>query len=230
MPGRTDIALIGLCGMRKCMDWRTTTFDWNQARAFLATAQTGSFSAAARTLAVAQPTIGRQVAALEQSLGVTLVERVGRGLELTAAGLELAEHVEAMGEAASRISLAAAGQSTSLEGVVRITASEVISAYLLTPVIRRIREEHPGIQLELVASNEPRDLRRREADIAVRNFRPQDPELVAVRLPDRRGSLYASTEYLARLGHPTTPAELSDAVIIAFEAIDEMIVASPPLG
>ena len=170
--------------MQKCMDWRGITFDWNQARAFLVTAREGSYSAAALALGVAQPTIGRQVAALEAELGVTLFERVGRGLTLTPAGLDLAEHVSAMGDAAMAVSRLAAGQSTSLEGIVCITASEAVSALLLPPVLAQIRAAHPRIELELVVSNEAADLRRREADIAVRNFRPTDPELIAVKVRD----------------------------------------------
>ena len=79
--------------MHLCMDWRSLHFDWNRARAFLVTAEEGSFSAAARALASTQPTIGRQVSALEEELGVTLFERIGTGLKLTASGLELLEHV-----------------------------------------------------------------------------------------------------------------------------------------
>jgi len=83
--------------MHKCMDWNSVNFDWNRARAFLVTAEEGSLSAAARALGMAQPTLGRQVDALEQELGVTLFQRVGRGLVLTPNGLELLDHVRAMG-------------------------------------------------------------------------------------------------------------------------------------
>jgi len=86
--------------MHKSMDWRSVTFDWNCARAFLVTAEEGSLSAAARALGLAQPTLGRQVAALEAELGVLLFERFGRGLQPTPAGHELLTHVRAMGEAA----------------------------------------------------------------------------------------------------------------------------------
>ena len=82
-------------------------FDWTQARAFLAAAEGGSVSAAARTLGLTQPTLGRQVAALEQALGVTLFERGGRSLALTEAGLELLDHVRTMADAANRVALAA---------------------------------------------------------------------------------------------------------------------------
>jgi molybdenum-dependent DNA-binding transcriptional regulator ModE len=73
--------------MRFRMDWRSVKFDWNRARAFLVTAEEGSLSAAARALGMAQPTLGRQVDALEEELGVVLFERVGRGLTLTPSGL-----------------------------------------------------------------------------------------------------------------------------------------------
>ena len=110
--------------MRFRMDWRSVNFDWNRARAFLVTAEEGSLSAAARALGMAQPTLGRQVDALEDELGVVLFARVGRGLTLTPSGLELLDHVRAMGEAATRVSLAAAGQSQSIEGTSCISASE----------------------------------------------------------------------------------------------------------
>ena len=230
MRGCIGIAEFRVFDMQKCMDWRAINFDWNQARAFLVTAEEGSYSAAARALGVAQPTIGRQVSALEQELGVTLFERVGRGLELTAAGMELAEQVRAMGEAAMRISLSAAGQSTSLEGVVSITASEVISAYLLPPAVAAIRAEHPGIELELAVGNDVRDLRRREADIAVRNFRPKDPELFATRLPDSCALLYAAPSYLERLGSPTRVEDLADIEIFAFDRTPMMVQGLARMG
>ena len=85
------------------MDWQNVRFDWNRARAFLVTAEEGSLSAAARALGMAQPTLGRQVEALQQELGVALFERTGRGLELTPSGLDLLEHVRTMREAAGRL-------------------------------------------------------------------------------------------------------------------------------
>ncbi|MCH7911226.1 MAG: LysR family transcriptional regulator, partial [Candidatus Hydrogenedentes bacterium] len=115
------------------MDWRSVKFDWNRARAFLVTAEEGSLSAAARALGMAQPTLGRQVDALEQELGVVLFQRVGRGLALTPSGLELLEHVRAMGAAASRVSLTSFGQSQSIEGTICIGASEIYAAILLPP-------------------------------------------------------------------------------------------------
>lgn len=201
---------ICIRAMHFCMNWQNTSFDWNRARAFLVSAEEGSFSAAARALGSSQPTLGRQVAALEAELGLALFERVGTRLVLTASGLDLVEQLRAMNEAATRVSMIAAGHAQTLEGVVRIAASEAISAYLLPPIIDDLRARHPGIQIELVVSNATSDLRRREADLAVRNFRPRGDDLVAKLIKEAsHAHLYAAPSYLARIGNPRTPAALA---------------------
>ena len=113
------------------MDWRSITFDWNRARAFLVTAEEGSLAAAARSLGMTQPTLGRQVAALEREIGLDLFTRRGRGLELTPNGIKLLEHVRQMGDAANQFSLSASGKSDVIEGEVSITASELFSTFIL---------------------------------------------------------------------------------------------------
>lgn len=204
-------------------------FDWNRARSFLAAADQGSFSAAAKALGTTQPTVGRQVAALEQELGVTLFERLGTHLELTPTGLELVEHVRTMQDAATKLSLSADGQATSVEGKVSITASEAISAFLLPPILAGLRREHPGIEIEIVASNDVRDLHRREADIAVRNFRSTQPHLIAKKVRDTSATLYATPAYLERVG-PLTKDDMSRADLFAFDRGDEMIEGLRALG
>lgn len=212
------------------MDWRTVRFDWNRARAFLVTAEEGSLSAAARALGMAQPTLGRQVDALEQELDVLLFDRVGRRLVLTEAGMDLLEHVRAMGAAASQLSLAASGASQTLEGSVVITASDVFAAHLLPPVLAELRQSHPGIDVELVATNDASDLLRREADIALRNFRPSHPDLVAKKLGDMKGRLYAAPSYLDTIGRPTDPADFGTADFIGFDRTENLIDHLRPLG
>jgi DNA-binding transcriptional LysR family regulator len=208
--------------MQICMDWRSVTFDWNRARAFLVTAEEGSLSAAAKSLGMTQPTLGRQVSALETELGVILFERSRRGLILTPSGLELLEHVRSMGEAASRVSLSAGGQAQAIEGTICITASEMASVFLLPPIIERLRRKAPGIEVEIIASNATVDLRRREADIALRNVRPTQPDLIARKVRNGRVRLYASHTYLARIGNPQTPEELNQADFIAFNSSSEL--------
>jgi DNA-binding transcriptional LysR family regulator len=212
------------------MNWRTMKFDWNRARAFLVTAEEGSLSAAARALDMAQPTLGRQVTALEEELGVALFERVGRGLVLTPSGLELVDHVRAMGEAAQRMSLAASGQAQAIEGTVSISASEVDSAFRLPRIVASLRKIAPGIDIEIVASNTESDLRLRQADIAIRNYRPTQPNLVARKIREIEGCIYATPGYLESLGNPVTPEAVSRADFIGFNRSGEFIAAMGRFG
>lgn len=204
-------------------------FDWNRARAFLMTADTGSFSAAARALGSTQPTIGRQVAALEDELGVTLFARTGTKLELTETGLALVEHVRSMGEAATRVSLSATGQVESVAGSVVITASQAIAAYLLPPILAELRRELPRIEVELVVSNEARDLRKREADIAIRNFVSKQPDLIAKKIREARAHCYASRDYLERVG-PVSLDALGELELLAFDRSSTMIDGFRAMG
>lgn len=212
------------------MDWRSVNFDWNRARAFLVTVEEGSLTAAARALGMAQPTLGRQVTALEQELGVALFERVGRGLSLTPGGLELVEHVRAMGKAAGRVSLTASGQSQSIEGMICITTTEVYAAFVLPPIVAKLRRLAPGINIEIVASNAVSDLRRREADIAIRNGRPTDPDLIARKVKDDAAQLYATPAYLDRIGRPKSVAEFSKAEFIGFDDNQPLLDGLNALG
>lgn len=221
---------ILLFDMHICMDWRSVKFDWNKARAFLVTAEEGSLSAAARALGMAQPTLGRQVDGLEQELGIVLFERVGRGLTLTPSGLELLDHVRDMGEAAGRVSLTALGQSQALEGTICISASETYAAVLLPPIIAKLRLQEPGIQVEIVVANHASDLRRREADIAIRNFRPTEPDLIAKKIGDADAVLYATPDYIVKIGNPTKPYDLRHADFVNMDHGGVMMKGLNTLG
>jgi DNA-binding transcriptional LysR family regulator len=216
--------------MHICMDWRSVKFDWNKARAFLVTAEEGSLSAAARALGMAQPTLGRQVDGLEQELGIVLFERVGRGLALTPSGLELLDHVRDMGEAAGRVSLAALGQSQALEGTICISASETYAAVLLPPIIAKLRIMEPGIKVEIVVANHASDLRRREADVAIRNFRPTEPDLIAKKIGDADAVLYATRDYIEKIGNPMKPYDLRHAEFVNMDHSGMMLKGLNTLG
>jgi DNA-binding transcriptional LysR family regulator len=176
--------------------------DWNQLKAFLETAETGSLSAAARKLGLTQPTLSRQVAAIEQRMGVTLFERVGKAMALTPTGLDLLEHARAMGAAAEALSLAATGRSQAVGGVVSVSASDAVAAYLLPPLVQRLREQEPGIAIEVISSNALSDLLRREADIAIRHVKPEQPDLIARLIREATASFYASEDWVNTHGHP----------------------------
>ncbi|CUH88165.1 D-malate degradation protein R [Phaeobacter sp. CECT 5382] len=204
--------------------------DWTHIRAFLATAETGSLSAAARQLGLTQPTLSRQVAALEAALGVLLFERLGRSLVLTDAGRELLPHGRKMVEGANGLSLAASAQVQSIEGTIRITASDVMSAFVLPPVLQRLRQQAPRLTIDVVASNDIRDLMRREADIAIRHVRPDQPELIARLVQEATAHFYAAPSYLARHGRPTSLADLARHDFVNFGDIERSIEFFGPLG
>lgn len=212
------------------MDWKNLNFDWNRARAFLVTAEEGSFSAAARALGLAQPTLSRQVDLLEAELGVALFERVGRGLALTPAGQALVQHVRAMGEAATRLSMTAFGQSDDMAGPVVITASDVHSGILLPPILEELRAAEPRIEVHLLASNQASDLLRREADIAIRNFQPTEPELIARKLRMSEARLYASPGYLERIGGISDVADMTRAQVIGMDRSGLMLGVMQQMG
>ena len=208
------------------MDWKAVDFDWNHARAFLATAELGSLSAAAKALNSSQPTLSRQVNALEKQLKVALFERVGKGLELTPSGVELAECVKSMGNAATHLSLTASGKSESLEGAVCISASENMAAYELPAIISKLRRLEPKITIEIVASNASSDLKRREADIAIRSYRPEQLDLIAKKIRDDHFYLYAAHSYLNSIASPKTLSDLNCADFIGppdFQQIISML-------
>lgn len=176
--------------------------DWNQLKAFLETAETGSLSAAARKLGLTQPTLSRQVAAIEQRMRVTLFERVGKSMALTPTGLELLEHARAMGAAAEALGLAASGRSQAVGGVVSVSATDVVAAYLLPPLVRQLHEQEPGIAIEVISDDALSDLLRREADIAVRHVKPEQPELIARLIREAEAHFYASEDWVRVHGHP----------------------------
>ena len=213
-----------------CMDWSRISFDWSRARAFLATAEEGSLSAAARALGLAQPTLGRQVDALEEELGVALFERFGRGLQLTPAGEALLPYARQMGDAAAGLAMAAFGQSGEIAGNVTISASDATAAFVLPPILRTLSQSHPEISLTVLADNSSADLMRREADIAIRNFRPKEPDLVARKVRDAVGGYYAAPAYLDPLGPITRVSDLARARFISPGPVDQLISILGPQG
>ncbi len=188
--------------------------DWNQLKAFLETAETGSLSAAARKLGLSQPTLSRQVAAIEQSMGVTLFERVGKAMALTPTGLDLLEHARAMGSAADALSLAATGRSTAVGGVVSVSATDIVAAYLLAPLVQQLREQEPGIAIEVISSNALSDLQRREADIAIRHVNPEQPDLIARLIRQASAHFYASEGWVKANGHPRKAEEAANLTFV----------------
>lgn len=190
---------------------------WDLYRCFLAVLQEGSLSAAARVLALTQPTVGRQIAALERQLGVALFTRSQTGLAPTDAALALRGHVESMHSIAASLSRVAGGLGEGVQGAVRVSASEVVGIELLPPILADLRRTHPALAVELVLSNRVQDLVQREVDIAVRMTPPQQDVLLATRVGTVSVGLYAHRDYLARRGTPASADELAGHDLVGFD-------------
>lgn len=204
--------------------------DWTLIRSFLAVAEAGSLSAAARATGISQPTLGRHIQTIEAQLQVPLFARTAQGQALTEAGQALLPSARAMQAAAAELALTAKGQSGGMEGTVRITASRVVSHVILPRVLALLREAEPGIQIDLVPSDTTENLLFGEADIALRMYRPTQADLVARHIGDLPLGLYAAKDYLDRRGRPTTPEDLMQHDFIGQDRMDQIIRVMRTLG
>jgi DNA-binding transcriptional LysR family regulator len=191
--------------------------DWHLFRAFLAVVREGSLSSAARVLGTTQPTMGRQVAALEASLGVKLFTRSLDGLSPTEAGLRLIPSAEAMAAAVEAAQRLASGEVDEERGTVRVTASEVIGSEVLPSILAEIHAVHPRISVELALSNRNEDLLRGDADIAVRMVRPTQGALVAKRIGRIDVGLYCHRRYFKGHAVPRRLEDLRQHVLIGYD-------------
>lgn len=190
---------------------------WELYRSYLSVLKEGSLSGAARAMGVAQPTVGRHIAALEKSLGVALFTRSQLGLLPTEAARALAPFAQAMSSSAAALKRAAEGQGAGIQGTVRVTASEVVGVEVLPPILTQLQRDHPGLKVELVLSNRVQDLLKREADIAIRMTPPKQELLIARRVGEVRLGLHAHPDYLHQRGTPQSMADLAQHALIGFD-------------
>ncbi|MGM0584541.1 MAG: LysR family transcriptional regulator, partial [Pseudomonadota bacterium] len=197
--------------------------DWADLQALLAVARAGSLSAAAREGGVSQPTLSRRIAALEGRLGATLFVRGAGGVRLTDAGREALAQAEAMEAAAARLSVSAAGRAQGLRGVVRVSASRYVAAYLLPGLLAELLEAEPGLEIEVSASDETSNLLLREADVALRMYRPTQDDVIARKAGELALGLFASDAYAARHGLPETPEEMRAHRVLGYDRSDLVV-------
>lgn len=182
--------------------------DWDDYRYFLAVAETGSVSAAARVLGASQPTVGRRIGELERRTNARLFHRGPSGCVLTELGEQVAERVRAIEREARWIEQKVHYADTSAEGRVTLTTTEDMGCFCLTPLLGDFHRAHPEIDLDMVITYQPMDLLVGEADIALRVGNPRSEQLVGRRIADVRFHLYASETYLQHHGVPRTVADL----------------------
>jgi DNA-binding transcriptional LysR family regulator len=188
--------------------------DWNDVRFFLAVARGRTLARAAAALRVDQTTVGRRIASLESKLRVALFRRSASGYQVNAAGARVLESAERMEEAALDVTAGAADEDASSSGTVRIATTESLAESFVIPAVRELRARHPRIRVVLATGSARLDLRKGEADLAVRLVRPTDPRLACRKLADFSLRLYASRAYVAEHGMPTA---LDGHALIAYE-------------
>ncbi|MGB8815383.1 MAG: LysR family transcriptional regulator [Paracoccaceae bacterium] len=208
----------------------TAPLDWSLINSFLGVAEHGSLSAAAKHLGISQPTLGRHIHQAEAALQTTLFIRQPRGLALTPTGEALLPAAQEMRAAASRLSLTAAAKSDRIAGCVRITASRIVSHHILPPILAQLRREEPLIQIDLVPSDTTENLLFREADIALRMYRPTQLDIITRHVTDLPMTLYAATDYLNRRGRPTTRDTLLSHDFVGMDRSELIIRMMAGLG
>lgn len=204
--------------------------DWSLWRSFGAVVQHGSLSAAGRALNLSQPTLGRHIEALEASLGTVLFERTLTGLKPTETALRLYEPVEAARNALAEAVVRAEGATSELSGAVRITSSTVMCHYVLPELLYDLRQAFPQVAIELVPSDSVESLLLREADIAVRMFRPTQLELITRKLGEIPLVVVAHERYLLQRGAPERPEHLMQHDLIGFDRSDLLTATARRMG
>jgi len=185
-------------------------FNWDDLKYFLAMSEEGSLSAAARKLSVSQPTLSRRLTSLEDDVGAELFTRTRSGLEMTALGEQLVQHARHMQDDVHSVERLITGHDSSLKGSVVISCTETLGAEWLVKHTRPFHDQFPGITVEIKVANATSDLLRREADIALRMFRPDQNDLVAKKVATMNYGYYATREYLERRGTPQNFGDIRD--------------------
>ena len=207
-----------------------SSLDWSLTQSFLAVAESGSLSAAARGLGLSQPTLGRHIKTIEDQLGVELFQRQARGFELTETGRLLLPHARQMRDAMQALSLTAAGGATQMQGDVRIATSVFMAHHAMPQIIADIRRAEPDIQIDLLPSDGSENLLFREADIAVRMYRPEQLDMVTQHLGDIHLGMFATRDYLNRRGTPRSADDLRLHDLIGYDTNDDIIRGMRAVG
>jgi DNA-binding transcriptional LysR family regulator len=194
--------------------------DWNFYRSFLAVVANGNLSAAAKSLGLTQPTVGRHISALEAALGAKLFVRSQQSLRPTDLAKKFLPFARTMSETNEAAQRALSGETGEPEGSVRLTASVTVGSEILPAMLVDFHQRHPRIAIELVLSNRNQDLLRGEADIAVRMARPTQEALIVQRLGNVALGLFAHRDYISRFGEPRTVFDLSNHTLIGFDRDD----------
>src|SRR6218665_1228193 len=195
-------------GMQYCVA-RMQATSWDDLRFFLAVVRHETLATAARELGVNASTAGRRIQALEKSLRVRLFLRTREGLRPSAAGELLRQRLETLAPELARLLGGELTPAETVAGTVRIATTEALATYLVDRGLCSLKDEHPGLLLEILGGNRPVDLARGEADMAVRITRPEGANLKVRQLKAQVFSVYGATSYLRLRGRPRSERELT---------------------
>lgn len=190
--------------------------DWDKLRTFHAVAEAGSFTHAGDTLNLSQSAVSRQISTLEESLGVTLFHRHARGLILTEQGELLQKAARDIFGKLSMLEGQLLDSKQRPEGPLRITTTEFIGSTWLAPALKTLYDANPEIQLTLLLDDRILNLGMREADAAIRLYKPEQPDLIQRHLATIRFHIYGSKKYLDAHGRPDDVKKLKDHTLIGY--------------
>lgn len=167
--------------------------EWSDVRIFLAVARTGTLGAAARSLHLSHPTIGRRLRALEEATGQVLFQRTADGFVLTEEGLGILPLAEQIEEGALAMERRLAGKQRTLDGTLRVTSADWFGAYVLPPVLAEYAASYPLVEIEVLTGTRLFNLAQREADVAFRIVPFEEQDTVQRRLLRMRYGVYVAT-------------------------------------
>jgi len=205
-------------------------YSWDLIRSFHAVAETGSLSAASRRQGLTQPTVGRHIDLLEAELKVPLFIRSRDGMALTPKGEGLFVAAQEVGETATAFERLASGLDEGIAGIVRISANDIFGALILPGLIGEFIAANLGVEIELVVSNDASNLSRRDADIAIRMFRPTQNDLVARKITELPLGLFAHRSYLSTRPDPASFDDLRNFVVVGYDRDPSLIEAARSMG
>jgi DNA-binding transcriptional LysR family regulator len=191
--------------------------DWDNARIFLAIHRIGTLRGAAEQLRIDQATVGRRLAAMEESLGARLFLRTSSGYVATPAGELAVGAIERMEQGAEQLLRQTQGIDERLCGVVRLTTTDNVAHHFLIGAMHKLHTEHPAIRVVLTTSAELSNLTRREADLAVRTVRPSSPDLISRHLKRMETALYAAKSYIKKNGEPQPGTAMAGHDIVIYQ-------------
>ncbi len=191
-------------------------FDWDDLKVFLCIYEQGSLSAASRALKISQPTVGRRLKSLEESLATQLFTRQPDGLILTAHGEQLIPFAQKMESAASALHRHQASFSPEIAGTVRVSMYEQIAQFVV-PHLPQLRKKCPSVEIEISIAHTAANLSRREADIMIRKCVPDLPDIIAKDLGHYHYGVYATHSYLEQHPAALTDARYSECDWVGFD-------------